>query len=200
MAQRWFWLAKNMAGRVGDTHDIGPPNIKLKDGQAYLVWQPKKKGSKPVEVPLMLELAEELEAGGVHEDAVLDNDYGRPFASSGSLDNRIRKWVIAAGLFKLVEEEDPKTKKKKKVKNPTRSQYGIRKATAHDLAPPVQPYTRSPCGCRIPTSSHRRHTSPTSIGLAWQRAASRASRKRRKRKVSHGRKIVGHLRRQGPTK
>ena len=134
MARRWFWLAKNMAGRIGDTHDIGPRNIKLKDGRAYLAWKPKKKGSKPVEVPLMLDLAEDLERGRVHDDAFLVNEYGAPFASSGSLDNRIRKWVIAAGLCKLVEEVDPKTKKKRKVKKATRSQHGIRKATAHELA------------------------------------------------------------------
>lgn len=134
MARCWFWLVKNMAGRIGDTHDIGPRNIKLKNGRAYLAWQPKKKGSEPVEVPLVLEFAEELEGSNVHDDAFLVNDDGRPFTSSGSLDNRIRKWVIAAGLFMLVEEEDPKTKKKKKVKKATRSQHGIRKATAHELA------------------------------------------------------------------
>ena len=134
MARRWFWLAKNMAGRIGDTHDIGPTNIKLKNGRAYLAWQPKKKGSKPVEVPLMLELANELQGDNLHDDAFLVNEYGRPFASSGSLDNRIRKWVLAAGLFKLVEEEDPETKEKKKVKKASRSQHGIRKATAQELA------------------------------------------------------------------
>ena len=32
----WFWIAKNMASRIGDTVDIGPRNIKLKDGRAYL--------------------------------------------------------------------------------------------------------------------------------------------------------------------
>jgi len=131
MARRWFWLAKNMAGRIGDTHDIGPRNIKLKNGRAYLAWQPKKKGSKPVEVPLMLELANELQGDTLHDDAFLINEYGRPFASSGSLDNRIRKWVIAADLFDLVEEEDPK---KKNAKKASRSQHGIRKATANELA------------------------------------------------------------------
>jgi len=148
MAHRWFWLAKNMAGRIGDTHDIGPRNIKLKDGRAYLAWKPKKKGSKPVEVPVMLNLAEELERRHVHDDAFLVNEYGRPFTSSGSLDDRIRKWVIAAGLCTLVEEVDPKTKKRQEVKKEARSQHGIRKATAHELAPPS---SRSPLDCRTAT-------------------------------------------------
>jgi len=42
----WFWLAKTMAGRIGDTADIGPKNIKLKNERAYLCWQPKKTESK----------------------------------------------------------------------------------------------------------------------------------------------------------
>jgi len=57
MARRWMRLAKNMAGRIGDTPDIGPRNIKLKNDRAYLAWRPKKKGSKPVEVPLRLSLS-----------------------------------------------------------------------------------------------------------------------------------------------
>jgi len=134
MARRWFLLAKNMAGRIGDTHDIGPGNIKLKEGRAYLAWQPKKRGSKRVEVPLMFELAEELQRGIAHDEAFLINAHGRPYASAGSLDNRIRKWVIAAGLFKEVEEQNLKTKKKETVKKAIRSQHGIRKATALELA------------------------------------------------------------------
>lgn len=35
MARRWFYLTKNMAGRIGDTFDIGPESIKLKQGRAF---------------------------------------------------------------------------------------------------------------------------------------------------------------------
>ena len=128
-ARLWFWLAENMAGRIGDTFDIGPRNIKLKSSRAYLCWQPKKKGSKYVEVPLMLELAEELERHDLHPDAFLVTDYGEPFASSGSLDNRVRKWVVAAGLTKKVITESGEEEDKA-----ARSQHGIRKRTAHELA------------------------------------------------------------------
>jgi hypothetical protein len=43
MARLWFWLARNMAGRIGDTHVIGPQNIIRENGRAYLAWQPKKR-------------------------------------------------------------------------------------------------------------------------------------------------------------
>jgi integrase len=129
MARLWFWLAKNMAGRIGDTFDIGPANIKMKKGRAYLGWQPKKKGSKYVKVPLMLELAEELERHQLHPDAFLVSEHCTPFASSGSLDNRVRKWIVAAGLTKKVKNKDGEV-----VDKATRSQHGIRKRTAHELA------------------------------------------------------------------
>ena len=132
MARRWFFLAKNMAGRIGDTHDIGPANIKLKEGRAFLAWQPKKKGSKFVEVPVMPELAEELNAGPVHEDGFIMTEYGRPFASPGSLDNRVRKWVVEAGLCKVVEVREGNTVKREM--KATRSQHGIRKRVAEELA------------------------------------------------------------------
>jgi hypothetical protein len=48
----------------------------------------------------MLELAEELERHQLHPDAFLVTEHGTPFASSGSLDNRVRKWIVAAGLTK----------------------------------------------------------------------------------------------------
>lgn len=132
MARRWFYLAKNMAGRIGDTHDIGPREIKLKNGQAFLAWQPKKKGSKPVEVPVMTELARELNVGPVHPDAFLTTEYGRPFASSGALGNKIRDWVIQAGLKKTVRVESKG--QVRMVTKATRSQHGIRKRVAEQIA------------------------------------------------------------------
>jgi hypothetical protein len=49
-------------------------------------------------------LAAELE---LHEarDTYLVTEHGRPFASSGSLDNRVRKWIIAAGLCVDAKDE-----------------------------------------------------------------------------------------------
>lgn len=89
----------------------------------------EKKGSKPVRVPLMLELAEELSLGLRHPDTLLATECGRPFSSSGSLDNRVRKGIIAAGLCVEVKDQNGNAEMK-----PTRSQHGLRKATAHEMA------------------------------------------------------------------
>lgn len=193
MARRWFYLAKNMAGRIGDTYDIGPRNSTLKDGRAYLSWQPKKKGSKRVTVPLMRELAEELERGPVHEDAFLVTAYGRPYKSKGALDNRVRKWVCAAGLVHEVENERGEREWKA-----NRSQHGIRKATAHELAHAGA--TDYEIGTRLSHSDFKSSArmSRTSIGSYWPSAASTACRRPRRRRVYHALRTVGHIRVRSP--
>jgi integrase len=134
MARRWFYLSKNTAGRIDDIVDIGPKNIKLKNGRAYLGWQPKKKGSKYVLVPVMQEFAEELELGDWHEEAFILTAKGRPFESKNSLGNRIAKWAVQADLTRDVEVKNTKTGEKTIEKRAARSQHGIRKAAAHELA------------------------------------------------------------------
>ena len=54
-------------------------------------------------------------------DTYLVTEYGWPFASSGSLDNRVRKWITAAGLVDAAGKA-------------SRSQHGIRKGVAELMA------------------------------------------------------------------
>ena len=86
----------------------------------HLEWQPKKKGSAFVSLPFDDALAEELE-NHTDRETYLATEYGKPFASSGSLENRVRKWVIAAGLVGA----DGKA---------NRSQHGIGKGVASAMA------------------------------------------------------------------
>lgn len=80
-----------------------------------------KEGARAVTVPIMAELAAEMASDTGDAAAFLGTEQGRPFASSGSLDNKVREWIVAAELA----NEDGKA---------TRSQHGIRKAAAHELA------------------------------------------------------------------
>ncbi len=129
MARRWFLLADNTAGRIGDSHRLGPRHEVIRDDQQFISWQPRKRGSQPVEVPLSAELMHEI--AGLPQDAgaYLLSENGAPFASSGSLDNRVRKWIIEAGLFEIV-----KNQKGENEKRATRSQHGIRKRRAEMIA------------------------------------------------------------------
>lgn len=129
MARRWYHLANDTAGRIGDIYLLGPQHEQFQGDYLLIAWQPSKRGSKPVMVPMSTELMFEL--AEVPEDATtyLLTERGKPFASSGSLDNRIRKWIIEAGLYTMEINE-----KGKEVKKATRSQHGIRKACAEEIA------------------------------------------------------------------
>ncbi|RVV98883.1 hypothetical protein EKE94_08305 [Mesobaculum littorinae] len=59
---------------------------------------------------------------------------GEPFASKNSLGYRIAKWCVQAGLSKQVEVVSKKTGTTTKKRRFTRSQGGVRKATAHERA------------------------------------------------------------------
>lgn len=120
MARLWFCLAYATHGRIGDMKDLGPSNEAIHDGTRYIEWQPSKKGSAFVSIPLDDFLAEEIERH-TFDKTYLTTEYRRPFASSGSLDNRVRKWIVEAGL---VGEEG----------KANRSQHGIRKGVAALMA------------------------------------------------------------------
>lgn len=73
-------------------------------------------------------------------DTYLVTDYERPLALSGSLDNRVPKWIIAAGLCVDAKDEDGNliyegTGKRKKVnKRAPRSQHWVRKGVGALMA------------------------------------------------------------------
>lgn len=120
MARLWFCLAYATHGRIGDAPFLSPKNEKKRDGTRHLEWQPRKRGSAFVSIPLDELLAEELKNHEPH-DTYLVTEYGRAFASSGSLDNRVRKWIVAAGLVGTNGKA-------------SRSQHGIRKGVAELMA------------------------------------------------------------------
>jgi len=88
-----------------------------------------------------------VRAGAEHPDrgrgagcAPPEGPAARPFASSGSLDHRVRKWIIAAGLCVDAKDEQGNPiylgtgKRKVPKKTATRSQHGIRKGVAELMA------------------------------------------------------------------
>ena len=129
MARRWFLLARDTAGRIGDTHLLGEQHLQVSNDVTYLAWQPSKKGSKPVRVPLSEDFLHELQGEIVPGRPFLLTEYGTPFTSSGSLDNRIRKWISSAGLSEVSVNADGS-----KVTKATRSQHGLREARAEEIA------------------------------------------------------------------
>jgi integrase len=136
MARLWFCLAYSTRSRIGDAPTLGPVNEAWHDGVRYIEWQPRKKGSAFVSIPMEDMLAAELEHH-LDRETYLATDYGKPFASSGSLDNRVRKWLIGAGFVEKVLDAKGKpvlNEKGKPKMKATRSQHGIRKGVAELMA------------------------------------------------------------------
>ncbi len=103
------------ACRIGDVYWLGRGEEKPANGQQGLGWQPSKKGSKYVELPMMEPFYTATRAQKVVGPTYLLNDHGKPFASAEALRNKFKDWCVAAGL-------------------PDRSSHGIRKAAGHLLA------------------------------------------------------------------
>lgn len=137
MARRWYYLAETTAGRIGDTHLLGPKHEWSKNDRLYVRYQPGKASSLEVEVPLSWKFISEIADLPPDAPAYLLNEFGQPFKSSGSLGNRIRTWIIEAGLCEPVLDKSGQVvldKNGKPKMRATRSQHGIRKRRAEKIA------------------------------------------------------------------
>lgn len=104
------------ACRLDDARDFGPHSIRQIDGVEYLDWQPKKKGSARVTIPLMPPLKRAVElSGNSNAERWLLTGWGKPFSSVNSFGNWFRERVEEAGLTGL-------------------SPHGIRKAAGNLMA------------------------------------------------------------------
>ena len=145
-------------------HILGPRHEMTRKERLYIRFQPSKRGSSEVQLPLpwgfMLEAAE-LPAEAA---AYLLTEKGTPFASSGPLDNAVRKWIIAAGLCEPVinDEGKPVLEKNGKPKmRATRSQHGIRKRRAEQIA--------EASGSVFEVMAHLSHSDPKTAAIYTKR-------------------------------
>lgn len=97
------------ACRISDAYRLGREHEFTRDGMLGLGWQPKKKGSKYVAIPMLTPLINATRAPTVQGQTYLLTEYGQPFKSEKGLANRFKKWCLEADL-------------------PNRTSHGIRKA------------------------------------------------------------------------
>lgn len=114
-AHLWLTLSMFTACRIGDAVRLGRSHEVEREGMIWLAHQPAKKGSAPVEIPLLPPLYKATRAQKVQGPTYILSEQGRPFKTMESLRERVRKWCDAAGL-------------------PDLSAHGVRKATAELLA------------------------------------------------------------------
>lgn len=103
------------ACRISDAIVLGCADEFNQGGIRGLGWQPKKKGSAFVKIPMLPPLFKATRAAKVQGNTYLLTEYGHSFRSPEGLRNRFRKWCDDAGLYDL-------------------SSHGIRKAAGHLLA------------------------------------------------------------------
>ncbi len=115
MARLWLTLTAFTACRIGDARTLGRGNEVQRHGQTFLEWQPAKKGSAFVSIPMVTPLVEATRAVTVIGPTYLLSERGRPFASVEALRVRVQRWITEAGLTGL-------------------SSHGVRKAVGDFLA------------------------------------------------------------------
>lgn len=103
------------ACRISDAVLLGRAHEERRDGQLWLEWQPKKKGSRFVQIPVLPPLQAALQARTVVGARFLLTAHGKPYSSPEGLRNNLSKWCAAAGIS-------------------GKSSHGIRKAAGHLLA------------------------------------------------------------------
>lgn len=103
------------ACRIGDAYRLGRSDEVQRDGVTWLDWQPEKKGSARVRIPILPPLMSAIRAQTIIGPAYLLTEQGRPFASKNAFGNKFASWVKQAGLA-------------------DRSSHGIRKAAGELMA------------------------------------------------------------------
>lgn len=114
-AHLWLTLQAFTACRIGDAIWLGREQEVTYNDQLWLEWQPRKKGSARVSIPILPPLFKATRAAQAIGPAYILNDQGHPFASTEALRVRVQRWCSAAGLS-------------------GRSSHGVRKAVAELMA------------------------------------------------------------------
>ena len=101
MARLTLLLFAFTACRISDAVILGRQHETVRDGALWLDWQPAKKGSAPVSVPVSAPLERAIRGQTVVGETYLLTAYGRPFQSPEGLRNRLKKWCVEAGIGDL---------------------------------------------------------------------------------------------------
>lgn len=114
-AHLWLTLQAFTACRIGDAVWLGRDQEVTYNGDIWLEWQPRKKGSAPVSLPMLPPLYEATRHNKVVGSAYILSEKGKPFRDMEALRSRVQKWCTQAEI-------------------PGYSSHGVRKAVGELLA------------------------------------------------------------------
>ncbi len=114
-AHLWLTLQAFTACRIGDAVWLGRDQEVTYNGDVWLEWQPSKKGSAPVSLPMLPPLYEATRHSKIVGPAYILSERGKPFKTMEALRTRVQRWCKEAGI-------------------PGMSSHGVRKAMGEILA------------------------------------------------------------------
>lgn len=161
MARLWLTLTAFTACRIGDARILGRGHEVQRNGITFLEWQPGKKGSAPVSIPMLPALHEATRAVTVVGPTYLLNEKGRTFASVEALRVRVQRWITDAGLTGLSSHGVRKAVGDFLAENGA-TQHQIMSVMAHTQAKTSEVYTKG-ADRRILASSAMQ----AMVGLEW---------------------------------
>ena len=145
-AHLWLTVQAFTACRIGDALWVGRDQEKTRNGQLWLEFQPRKKGSAFVSIPMLPPLVEATRLSTVVGSSYILNDAGKPFTSVEALRVRVQRWCTAAGID-------------------GRSSHGVRKAMGELMAEAGSTQYQIMSVMR----GRRRSTPRASSGAVWRR-------------------------------
>ena len=98
MAHLCLTLLTFTACRIGDARLLGRHNEVMKNGVAYIEWQPEKKNAAFVSIPMAPQLRQAIAETKFAGATYMINPRGKPFASADAMSPRFSKWCREAGL------------------------------------------------------------------------------------------------------
>ncbi|RDC69669.1 site-specific integrase [Rhodovulum sp. 12E13] len=139
-ARLWLMLSLNVLPRIGDVPGLGWQHL----NEGILFYQPEKRGSAPVSVPLLGWTREELERHpGTKGGPFIRTESGKPFRSPEALRNRIQKWTASAKLPKGRTQHGVRKGAAALLVAAGANQYEVMAVMAHTEAKTSEIYTRS---------------------------------------------------------
>lgn len=97
-AHLWLTLQAFTACRIGDAIWIGREQEKTYNGHIWLEYQPRKKGSAPVSIPMLPPLYEATRQSNVIGPSYILNPKGQRYKTMEPLRRQVQRWCKEAGI------------------------------------------------------------------------------------------------------
>ena len=161
MAHLALSLLMFTACRLGDVYRLGRTHEMQRNGVTWLDWQPEKRGSSRVRIPMLPPLQAAIRAQTIIGPTYLLTEHGKPFASKNAFGNKFSDWTRQAGPTGLSAHGIRKSAGELLAMNGA-SQYEVMSVHGHSNAKTSEIYTAGADRDRLADLAMQRMT-----GIDW---------------------------------